>query len=222
MKKLSTLIIFFCSIFNMLQARTETSGRIVCLGDSLTAGYGLKKELAFPALLEAKLNEKKTRWQVINAGISGNTSAGGLRRIDWYFMKKVDILILALGANDGLRGLDTKNTYANLEKIIIKAKNKNPHVRILIAGMKVPPNMGQDYCQRFSGLFPRLAKQYECELIPFLLEGVAGEKKFNQNDGVHPNAAGQKIVMKNVLRVISKHGSTLQNKRSAGKKTTER
>lgn len=192
-------VLYFLNGF--LQADTKSDKKtILCLGDSLTAGYGLKEEFAFPSLLQEKLGEKIT---VLNAGVSGNTSAGGLRRINWYFNRKIDIMVLALGANDGLRGLPVESTRENLQKIIDEAKKKNPQVKIILAGMKVPPNMGSEYGEKFEKLFPELAKKNDLPLIPFLLEGVAGMKKFNLPDGIHPNNEGQKLVAENVMKVLS-------------------
>lgn len=176
---------------------------ILCMGDSLTAGYGLKEHMAFPNLIEKKLKEEGQNIKVLNAGVSGNTSAGGVRRLNWYFNRKIDIMVLALGANDGLRGLPVKSTEENLQKIIDLAKKKNPDIKIVLAGMKVPPNMGEEYSAAFSKLFPELAEKNKIPLIPFLLSGVAGIKSMNLPDGIHPNEAGQKIVAANVLKVLS-------------------
>lgn len=189
------LLSFF--VFASVYAQTT----VLCLGDSLTAGFGLDKEQAYPAILAEEL-KSKGEFKIINAGVSGNTSAGGLRRMDWYFKSGVDILILALGANDGLRGLKTDATKDNLQKIITKAKKNNPKIKILIAGMKVPPNMGKEYSDAFEKIFPELAKENDCLLIPFLLENVGGVAEMNLPDGIHPNAAGQKKLAKNILNVL--------------------
>jgi acyl-CoA thioesterase-1 len=175
---------------------------ILFYGDSLTAGYGLSPEEAFPAIVGQKLSAKGKQIKIINAGLSGETSAGGLTRIDWVLRQPVDIFILELGPNDGLRGLPLEQTEKNLQAIIDKVRAKNPDVKIVIAGMLVPPNMGPDYSSKFRALFPRLAKKNSAALIPFLLQDVAGIEKLNQPDGIHPNVEGHRIVAENVLRVI--------------------
>ncbi len=175
---------------------------ILFYGDSLTAGYGLSPEEAFPAIVGQKLSAKGKQIKVINAGLSGETSAGGLTRIDWVLRQPVDIFVLELGPNDGLRGLPLEQTEKNLQSIIDKVRAKNPDVKIVIAGMLVPPNMGPDYSSKFQALFPRLAKKNRATLIPFLLQDVAGIEKLNQPDGIHPNVEGHRIVAENVLRVI--------------------
>lgn len=176
---------------------------ILFFGDSLTAGYGLSPDQAFPALVEKKCMEHGTPCKVINAGLSGETSAGGLSRIDWVLRTPVDVFVLELGANDGLRGLPIDQTKKNLQAIIDKVKTRYPKARIVIAGMLVPPNMGPRYSSSFSGIFPELAKKNDAILIPFLLEDVAGHDDLNQGDGIHPNVEGHKIVAQNVYDVLS-------------------
>ena len=175
---------------------------IIFFGDSLTAGYGLSKDQAFPALIEQKLMKKGADYKVINAGLSGETSAGGLGRIDWVLNQPVDIFVLELGANDGLRGLPLEQTRKNLQGIIDKVKSKFPGVKVVIAGMMVPPNLGNDYTKEFQAIFPTLAKKNKATLIPFLLEGVAGIENLNLPDGIHPNAEGHQIVAGNVMKAI--------------------
>jgi len=177
---------------------------ILFFGDSLTAGYGLSTEIAFPALVEESLNKKGKACKVINAGLSGETSAGGLSRIDWILRQPIDIFILEFGANDGLRGLPIEETRKNLQQIIDKVRAKNPDVKIVIAGMMVPPNMGPEYSANFQKVFPAIAKKNNATLIPFLLKDVGGIEKLNQPDGIHPNAEGHKIVASNVEEVIEK------------------
>ena len=172
-------------------------------GDSLTAGYGLSTEEAFPALVEKKLKEQGKAYKVVNAGLSGETSAGGLNRLDWILRQPVDIFVLELGANDGLRGLPLDQTRKNLQAIIDKVKSKYPNVKIVIAGMLVPPNMGPDYTAEFKKIFPELARKNKATLIPFLLQDVAGDEKLNNADGIHPNVEGHKIVANNVLKAIA-------------------
>ncbi len=175
---------------------------ILFYGDSLTAGYGLSTEEAFPALVEKKLNKSEKVVTVVNAGLSGETSAGGLTRLDWVIRQRIDIFVLELGANDGLRGLPLEQTEKNLQQIIDKVKGKYPNVQIVIAGMMVPPNMGPEYTAKFRKIFPELAKKNNATLIPFLLQDVAGNEKLNLGDGIHPNPEGHKIVADNVVKVV--------------------
>jgi acyl-CoA thioesterase-1 len=183
-------------------AAAAPAGRIVVLGDSLTAGYGLDPSDAYPALLQEKINAAELPFVVVNAGVSGDTTAGGLRRTNWALAKGVDVLIVALGGNDGLRGISPDETGENLRGIVERARAKSPDLPVIIAGMQMPGNMGQDYVERFRALFPAVAKATNSKLVPFLLEGVGGDAKFNQADRIHPNAEGQKIVAENVWRVL--------------------
>lgn len=176
---------------------------ILIFGDSLTAGYGLSQEEAFPAIVEKQLKEAGKSCKVINAGLSGETSAGGLSRIEWVLRQPIDVFMLELGGNDGLRGLPLEQTKKNLQSIIDKVKAKNPNAKIVITGMMVPPNMGNDYTTQFKAIFPELAKKNKATLLPFLLEGVAGDEKLNLPDGIHPNIEGHKIVAKTVTKTIS-------------------
>lgn len=180
-----------------------TPKTILFFGDSLTAGYGLSPEEAFPALVEKELNKSSQQVKVTNAGLSGETSAGGLSRIDWILRQPVDIFVLELGANDGLRGLPLDQTRKNLQAIIDKVKGKYPNVKFVLAGMMVPPNLGKEYTEQFKNIYPELAKKNKATLIPFLLDGVAGDEKLNQPDGIHPNVEGHKIVAKTVAKSIS-------------------
>lgn len=195
-----TLILIVSACF--LQAATPTK-TILFFGDSLTAGYGLSTEEAFPAQVEKIINEKEKRCKVINAGLSGETSAGGLSRIDWILRQPIDIFVLELGANDGLRGLPLEQTEKNLQAIIDKVRAKYPSVKIVLAGMLVPPNMGKEYSTQFQTIYPTLAKKNKATLIPFLLEGVAGNEKLNLPDGIHPNPAGHKIVASTLTKSIN-------------------
>lgn len=194
-----TILLIVCSM--VLQSATSVK-TILFFGDSLTAGYGLSTFEAFPALVEKKINEQEKRCQVINAGLSGETSAGGLARIDWVLRQPIDIFVLELGGNDGLRGLPLEQTEKNLQAIIDKVKNKYPKVKIVLAGMMVPPNMGKDYTTKFQTIYPRLAKKNNASLIPFLLEGVGGNEKLNLPDGIHPNPEGHKIVASTVFTIL--------------------
>ncbi|MEQ8361617.1 MAG: arylesterase [Cyclobacteriaceae bacterium] len=192
------LIIALALLFNSgLAPKT-----ILFFGDSITAGYGLSAEDAYPAHVEAALIKKGIEVKVVNAGLSGETSAGGLSRIDWILRQPIDIFVLELGANDGLRGLPLNQTRSNLQAIIDKVKAKNPDVKIVLAGMMVPPNLGKEYTTEFKNIYPNLAKTNKGVLIPFLLEGVAGNGNLNIADGIHPNVEGHKIVAKTVLEQI--------------------
>ena len=180
-----------------ISAFAETT--ILMLGDSLTAGFGVEKEQAFPALVEKHLiNNDFNEVKVINAGFSGSTTASALSRLRWYLRIKPDILFLALGGNDGLRGLGIKEIEKNLAATIELAKQQG--MAVVLAGMKIPPNYGDIYTRQFESVFPLLAKQYQIALIPFLLEGVGGEVDLNIADGIHPNSEGHKIVAKTVLQ----------------------
>lgn len=176
---------------------------ILFFGDSLTAGYGLSPEEAFPALVGKQLNKDGKTCKVVNAGLSGETSAGGLSRIDWILRQPVDVFVLELGGNDGLRGLPIDATRKNLQAIIDKVKAKNPKTKIVVVGMMVPPNMGNDYSTQFKAIFPELAKKNNASLMPFLLDGVAGNEKLNLPDGIHPNIEGHKIVAGNVVKILN-------------------
>ena len=165
---------------------------IVVLGDSLTAGLGVAREEAYPALLEARLRREGYDYRVVNAGVSGDTSAGGLRRVDWVLRARPDIVIVALGANDGLRGLPVDALRDNLERIVRRVRAAG--ARVLLAGMRVPPNYGDEYARDFAAVFPQVARRTGVPLAPFLLDGVAGEARLNQADGIHPTAEGQRLV----------------------------
>ncbi len=177
-------------------------GRIVVLGDSLTAGYGLDPSDAYPARIQEKIDAAQLPFAVVNAGVSGDTSAGGLRRVNWALASGADVLIIALGGNDGLRGISPDQTADNLRGIVKKAREKSPGITVILAGMQMPGNMGQDYIERFRALFPAVAKETNSKLVPFLLEGVGGDAQLNQADQIHPNADGQKVVAANVWRVL--------------------
>lgn len=194
---------FLFIVMALLAQATNSPKVILFFGDSLTAGYGLSPDQAFPALVEKKCTENATPCKAINAGLSGETSAGGLSRIDWVLRQPIDVFVLELGANDGLRGLPLEQTKQNLQSIIDKVKTKNPKAKIVIAGMLVPPNMGPDYTAGFRKIFPDLAVKNHATLIPFLLQDVAGHEKLNQDDGIHPNIEGHKIVADNVYKVLS-------------------
>lgn len=188
--------------FTFLIGASPAPKNILFLGNSITAGYGLEPAEAYPALIQAKVDAKKWNFRAINAGQSGDTSAGGLNRLNWLLKNRVDVLVLELGGNDGLRGLPAETTKKNLQAIIDAIKKKYPNVKIILAGMKVPPNMGPDYARQFNGLFPELAKKNQAPLIPFILEGVGGVRELNLADGIHPTAKGQEIVANNVWKAL--------------------
>ncbi|CAN5442369.1 arylesterase [soil metagenome] len=180
-----------------------SSKTILFFGDSLTAGYGLDDvSEAFPGVVQNKIDSAKLPYKVVNAGVSGETSAGGLGRINWILKQKIDIFILELGANDGLRGIPAAATTANLQAIIDRVKAKYPNAKLVLTGMQVPPNMGADYANSFKALFPTLATKNNMALVPFLLQGVGGVPALNQHDGIHPTADGAKIVGENVWIVL--------------------
>ena len=175
---------------------------ILFLGDSITAGYGLESTQAYPALIQAKIDAKGWNFKVINAGQSGDTTAGGLNRLNWLLKSRIDVLFLELGGNDGLRGLPAETSKKNLQAILDSTKKKFPEAKIILAGMKVPPNMGADYAKQFNAIFPALANKNQAALIPFILEGVGGVRELNLADGIHPTAKGHERVAANVWRVM--------------------
>lgn len=175
--------------------------KIIAFGDSLTAGFGLTEKESYPYLLQEKLNADGYKYEVVNAGVSGETSLGGLERIDWVLeMENVEILVLELGANDLLRNVPVKNMKSNLDQIIRKAKAKN--VKVLLCGMLAPPTTGSDYQRDYTNAFPDLADEHKVEFLPFILENIALKKELNQADGIHPNAQGAKIMTDNVYAVL--------------------
>jgi len=175
---------------------------ILFFGNSLTAGYGLEPEESFPALIQDKIDSLNLPYKVINAGNSGETSAGGKSRIDWLLKQKVDVFVLELGANDGLRGIPVSETTANLQSIVDQVKAKYPDVKMVMAGMQVPPNMGNQYATQFSRIFKNIADKNDMAYVPFLLNRVGGIAELNQSDGIHPTAEGQKILAENVWEVL--------------------
>ena len=182
-------------------ARVGGSRRVIFLGDSLTAGLGLDIEQSFPALIQRRIDSASLGYEVVNAGVSGDTSAGGLRRLEWALSEgSPAVLVVALGGNDGLRGLPTEQLENNLAQIIEHAQKRD--LTVILAGMEAPPNFGADYTARFRAVYPRLAEKYHVRLIPFLLEGVAGNAALNQADGIHPNARGAELVADLVWRAL--------------------
>jgi len=182
--------------------KTADKKVILFFGTSLTAGMGLDPNEAFPAVIQQKIDSLNLPYEVVNAGLSGETTAGGKNRIDWVLNQKVNVFVLELGANDGLRGVPLTETKSNLQAIIDVVKEKNPDTKIVLVGMEIPPNMGEDYTSEFRSIFPDLAKKNKLELVPFLLQNVGGIKELNQADGIHPTAEGQKILANNVWKVL--------------------
>lgn len=196
MKTAITIVLAYLMLIFSAHA-SEVEVKIVAFGDSLTAGYGLQPEEAFPAQLESALNAKGLKVTLVNAGVSGDTTAGGLSRVDWVLQENPHMVILELGANDALRGVDPKNTADNLDQILAKFAEKK--IPVLLAGMKASPSMGLHYSSAFNGIFDDLADKYDVELYPFFLEGVAMNPALNLPDGVHPTAAGIGVIVQNIL-----------------------
>jgi acyl-CoA thioesterase-1 len=183
-----------------VKAAAVSRPRIAVLGDSLTAGLGVAKSASYPSLLQERLDAAGLDFEIVNAGVSGDTSAGGLARLDWALDGDVRVLIVALGGNDGLRGLPAEELQGNLAQIIERAQARN--ITVILAGMEAPPNYGRDYIVAFHKIYPALAAKYRVALVPFLLQGVAGDDALNQRDGIHPTAAGARIVADNVWAVL--------------------
>jgi acyl-CoA thioesterase-1 len=198
MKKI--ILILFLINLQILNASTNTN-TILFLGDSLTEGLGVSKEEAFPNLVQSYIqNELKKDITVINGGVSGSTTSDALARLKWYMKKKPNIVFIALGANDGLRGLNLEQSQKNLEEIIKYAQESN--AKVLLAGMLIPPNYGPEYSNRFKEMYEQIKNKYNLKSMPFLLDGVAGKKELNQNDGIHPNVEGHKYIAKKVFEFI--------------------
>jgi acyl-CoA thioesterase-1 len=191
--------------FLLLATTVRAAGihTLVFFGDSLTAGLGVDPDEAYPALIQHKIDAAGKPWRVVNAGLSGETTAGGLRRLDWVLRQPVDMMVLELGANDGLRGIRPEVTRANLQAIIDRIHAHDARIRIVLAGMRVPTNLGPDFTAAFAAIYPGLAATNHLPLIPFLLEGVGGHPDLNQADGMHPTAAGHVKVAENVWKVLA-------------------
>lgn len=184
------------------EENVEGNKVILFFGDSLTAGMGLDPEDAFPAIIQKKLDSLGLEYQVVNAGLSGETTAAGKNRINWVLNQEVAVFVLELGANDGLRGVPLEETRKNLQAIIDAVRTKNPETKIILTGMQIPPNMGEEYASGFREIFPELAEKNNVYLVPFLLEDVGGIPELNQADGIHPTAEGQKILAENIWNVL--------------------
>ena len=198
--------LFQCTLLWLLITTFALSAQeqknILIFGDSITAGYGVDPEQAFPSILQQKIDSTGLHFKVINGGLSGETSAGGLRRISWVLQRKVDIMILELGGNDGLRGIELQSTKNNLQQIITTAQTKDPDIQIIIAGMQVPPNLGIEYTNEFVNLYIDLAEENNLPLIPLILNAVGGYEEFMQPDQIHPNAEGHLIVAETVWKTL--------------------
>lgn len=179
--------------------KTRDPIEIIMLGDSLTAGYGLEEKDSLPSQLEAALRNENLNVSMINSGVSGDTTAGGLERLEWSLNDTADILVIALGANDGLRGVSPSFTKDNLEKIIVNAQELRPDIKILLLGMMAPPNLGGQYAEQYNDIYPALAEKYHLPLYPFLLDGVISEKTLNQADGIHPNRKGVDVIVNKIV-----------------------
>mgnify|MGYP006376664531 CR=1 FL=1 len=184
--------------------KIEDSSVILLFGDSLTAGLGVDPSEAFSSLLQSKIDSLNLDYKVVNAGLSGETTASGVNRLNWVLNQDVKVIVIELGANDGLRGVPLNETEKNLRKMIDMVRKKDPKIKIVLAGMQIPPNMGEEYTTKFKNIFPDLAKKNNTYLIPFILENVGGVPKLNQPDGIHPTAEGHKIVAQNVWKVLGK------------------
>ncbi len=180
----------------------EKTKTVLFFGDSLTAGYGVEPDEAYPALIQRKIDNAGLPWRVVNAGLSGETTSGGLRRLDWILRQQVDIFVIELGGNDGLRGIAPSLTRSNLTAMIDRIRQRYPDVRIVVAGMQLPTNMGPEYTREFAAIYPDVARAGGAVLIPFLLDRVGGVPTLNQADGIHPTAEGHRIVADTVWRTL--------------------
>ncbi len=185
-----------------VKKKEEKKKRLVFFGNSLTAGYGLDPDQSFTSLIQKRVDSLLLDYEVINAGLSGETTAGGASRIDWILKQPIDVFVLELGGNDGLRGIAPDNSFKNLQSIISKVKEKNPSTKIVLAGMEAPPNMGEEFTSKFRAMYPKLAKTNDTYLIPFLLENVGGIQELNQADGIHPTAKGNMIITETIWKVL--------------------
>jgi acyl-CoA thioesterase-1 len=196
MRTLLTIILLFA--VSSVQAQSSEQKRILFFGDSITAGLGVDQSQAFPALIQYKIDSVGLNYEVINGGLSGETSAGGLRRIDWVLQRKVDIFVLELGGNDGLRGIELSSTKNNLQQIINKVETKYPEVQIILAGMQVPPNLGQEYTKQFESIYPELAEENDLPIIPMILDKIGGNENLMQGDGIHPTPEGHQVIAETI------------------------
>jgi acyl-CoA thioesterase-1 len=197
MKQIMTFITLFMVSGTVLWGNEKT---VVFIGDSLTEGYGVDKENSYPSLVQKEVSRLGLKYKIVNGGVSGSTTASGISRLKWFLKLKPSVLFLALGANDGLRGIKLSETRKNLISIIELAKKNN--LKVILGGMRIPTNYGKAYTKKFKSMYPELATKYKLGLVPFLLKGVAGVPKLNLEDGIHPNKEGYKLVSKNVMAVL--------------------
>lgn len=199
---LGLLLMWAGSLPGMAAEERPARRTVAILGDSLTAGYGVEPEASYPSVLQRWMDRDRLSFEVVNAGVSGDTTAGGLRRVGWLLRRPLDVLVVALGGNDGLRGIPPEATRTNLVGIIEGARAKQPGIRVILAGMQMPPNMGPDYTRQFQELFPAVAQATKTELVPHLLEGVGGKPELNLPDLIHPTPAGHLVMASNVWVVL--------------------
>lgn len=198
---LKVICLLFFTLF-YLETEAQERRTVLFFGDSITAGYGIDTYDAFPALIQQKMDSNGYNYRAVNAGLSGETSAGGLRRVDWILQQKVDIFVLELGGNDGLRGIDPADTKRNLQAIMDKVWDKYPEVTMVLTGMEAPPNMGDQYTTEFRTLYSELSEENDLIFMPFILEDVAGDPELNLPDGIHPTEEGHKIVARNLWSLL--------------------
>lgn len=210
MKRILTAIVLIF-LLPLLLFGQEKPKRILFFGDSITAGYGVGEENAFPAFIQQKIDSLDWNFKAVNGGSSGETSAGGLSRIDWMLRQPVSVFVLELGGNDGLRGIDLDATKKNLQKIIDRVEAKYPSTAIVITGMQVPPNLGPEYTSKFKEIYPKLAEENNAELIPYFLDDLGGDSELMQSDGIHPTEAGHRLLAEKTWNVLK---PILQSKRT--------
>jgi acyl-CoA thioesterase-1 len=204
MRLVSLRIFALLLVVGTLTARAAATRTIVFFGDSLTAGYGLNDPAgeSYPARIQEKIDAEKLGWRAVNAGLSGETTAGGLRRVDWILRQPVDIFVLALGGNDGLRGIAPSVSRANLQRILERVRTKYPQAKLVLAGMQMPPSMGADFAQAFERMYPEVADKHGAVLVPFLLDGVGGQLDLNLPDRIHPNSKGHAVIAETVWKAL--------------------
>jgi acyl-CoA thioesterase-1 len=190
------LLILTCLLSSLCWAQD----RIVFIGDSLTEGYGIEKQFSYPQLVQDKLISEGKNYKVINGGVSGSTTASGISRLKWFLKGEIKILVLVLGANDGLRGIKVEESEKNLVQVIELAQKKK--IKVILGGMQIPPNYGKEYTENFKAIYPRLAKKYNLKLIPFIIKGVAGKRELNISDGIHPNKKGHQVISETVYKYL--------------------
>ncbi len=208
MARAAALVTLAAGALSAAEAPAESPTRILVLGDSLSSGWGLASGQSFPVRLEAALRAAGHDVRIQNASVAGDTTAGGLARLDWSLADRPDAVIVELGGNDGLRGTDPANTYANLDAILNRLKSRN--VAVLLTGMIAPPNLGRDYARAFNAVFPRLARRHGVAFYPFILDGVAGRPELNQRDGIHPNRRGVAIMVDRIVPHVVRLLATLE------------